>query len=184
MQDMLNNNLKLTDKNIQEASENPSKYEFSKYKSLDEFAWDEDLASKFYPIAQELDLSQESVETLLDIALEMSRKQKELYDKDEKARYFDNVMNYNRLFNEDNELPKVNSSEMKKYLDLANGAYSDFASPKLKETLERTGLVYHPEMIKMFHKIGELSQEDNLSHYGAPAIEELTPAQILYGTKQ
>jgi hypothetical protein len=73
---------------------------------------------------------------------------------------------------------------MKKYLDVANCAYSDFASPKLKETLEKTGLVYHPEMIKMFHKIGELSQEDNLSHYGAPAIEELTPAQILYGTKQ
>ncbi|MBR3605582.1 MAG: hypothetical protein IKL52_06105 [Candidatus Gastranaerophilales bacterium] len=184
MQEQLNKNLKLTDVNQATIEENTSKYDLSKYKALDEFAWDDDLASKFYPIAQKLDLSQESVEILLDIALEMSRKQKAIYDKDEQTRYFDSVMNYNKLFNEDNELPKVNSSEMKKYLDVANCAYSDFASPKLKETLEKTGLVYHPEMIKMFHKIGELSQEDNLSHYGAPAIEELTPAQILYGTKQ
>ena len=183
MQELLNNNLKLIDKNEEVVDKTTSKYDFSKYKALDEFAWDEDLAMKFYPIAQKLDLSQESVETLLDIALEMSRKQKEIYDKDEKTRYFDSVMNYNKLFNEDSELPRVNSSEMKKYLDIANGAYSDFASPKLKETLESTGLVYHPELIKMFHKIGELSQEDNLSHYGAPVIEELTPAQILYGTK-
>ena len=183
MQEMFNNNLKLSDKK-EPVKEIVSKYDFSKYKSNDEFAWDEDLASKFYPIAQKLDLSQESVETLLDIALEMSRKQKALYDKDEEARYFDSVMNYNRLFSEDNELPKVNTLEMRKYLEIANSAYSDFASPKLKETLEKTGLVYHPELIKMFYKIGELSQEDNLSHYGAPAVEELTPAQILYGTKQ
>ena len=55
-------------------------------------------------------------------------------------------------------------------------------SGNVKEILEKTGLVYHPELIKMFHKIGELSQEDNLSHCGTPSIEELTPAQILYGT--
>ena len=66
---------------------------------------------------------------------------------------------------------------------MANFAYSDFVSPKLKEIFEKTGLVYHPELIKMFHKIGELSQEDNLSHCGKPTVEELTPAQILYGTK-
>ena len=53
----------------------------------------------------------------------------------------------------------------------------------LKEILSQSGLVYHPEVIKLFYKIGELSQEDNLSHYGTPSIEELTPAQILYGTK-
>ena len=87
------------------------------------------------------------------------------------------------LFNQDMEVPKVNTSQIKTYMTIANGAYSDFASPKLKEILTQTGLVYHPEVIKLFYKIGELSQEDNLSHYGAPSVEELTPAQILYGTK-
>ena len=78
-------------------------------------------------------------------------------------------------------MPSANSLQLRQYMQLANNAYSEFTSPKLKEILEKTGLVYHPELIKMFYKIGELSQEDNLSHCGKPAIEELTPAQILYG---
>ena len=120
---------------------------------------------------------------LLEIALEMAQKQKVAYEKDDNAKLQDNISNYGRLLNEDNELPTVNSLQMKQYMDIANGAYSDFASPKLKEILASTGLIYHPEVIKLFYKIGDLSQEDNLSHYGAPAVEELTPAQILYGTK-
>ena len=69
-------------------------------------------------------------------------------------------------------------------MSLATDAYSTFATPKLKELLQKTGLVFHPEMIKMFHKIGELAQEDGISYGGAPAQEELTPAQILYGPRE
>ena len=179
MQEQLNNYLKLG--NIKDFTPfgKPDKYDYSKYSSLDEFAWDEELMNKLSPLAQKLDLSQESLEALLDIALEMSQKQKAMYEKDENQKYLDSVSNYNKLFLQDCELPKANSSEMKKYC-----AYSDFVSPQLKETFEKTGLVYHPELIKMFYKIGELSQEDNLSHCGAPTVEELTPAQILYGTNK
>jgi len=184
MQSELENKIKLSDVNDKKIFGKPEKYDYSKYSSLEEFAWDEDLMNKFSPIAQKLNLSQESLEILLDLALEMSKKQKDLYEKDAQAKYYDDVMSFNKLFNEDNELPKVNSLEMKSYLDVANGAYSDFTTPKLKEIFEKTGLVYHPELIKMFHEIGELSKEDNLSHCGTPGIEELTPAQILYGTNK
>lgn len=183
MQEELNNKLKLSDKNEVQLFGKPDKYDYSKFTSVNEFSWDDNLANKFSPIAQKLNLSQESMEMLLEIALEMSQKQRAAFEKDAETKYYDDVTEYNRLFNEDKELPGINSIQMRGYMDLANGAYSEFASPKLKEILEKTGLVYHPELIKMFHKIGELSQEDNLSHCGAPAIEELTPAQILYGTK-
>ena len=143
------------------------------------------ILSIMYPtvmmVFEKLNLSQESLELLMDLALEMSQKQKAAYEKDEEAKYQDSVVNFNKLFNEDSELPSANSMQLRKYMELANSAYSEFTSPKLKEILEKSGLVYHPELIKMFHKIGELSQEDNLSHCGKPAIEELTPAQILYG---
>lgn len=182
MQNNFENKIKLSDKNEIKIFGKPDKYDYTKYSSLDEFAWDDELMEKFSPLAQKLNLSQDSLENLLDLALEMSRKQKALYEKDEQTRYFDDVARFNNLLNQDNELPKVNSLEMKSYLNIANGAYSDFTSPKLKEIFEKTGLVYHPELIKMFHKIGELSQEDNLSHCGKPLVEELTPAQILYGT--
>ncbi len=181
MQQQLNNNLKLSDKKEQNFFGKPDKYDFSKFSSIEEFGWDEELMNKLSPLAQKLNLSQESLEMLLDIALEMSQKQKMAYEKDEIAKYQDNVMGYNKLFNEDSELPSANSLQLRQYMQLANNAYSEFTSPKLKEILEKTGLVYHPELIKMFYKIGELSQEDNLSHCGKPAIEELTPAQILYG---
>lgn len=184
MQQELNNNLKLSDKKDEALTKVIDKYDYSKFTSVDGFSWDEDLANKFLPIAQKLNLSQESLDMLLEIALEMSQKQRAHYEKDEQTKYIDNVMNYNKIFSEDSELPNVNSIQMKEFMDVANSAYSEFTSPNLKEILEKTGLVYHPELIKMFYKIGELSQEDNLSHCGAPSVEELTPAQILYGTNK
>ncbi len=69
-------------------------------------------------------------------------------------------------------------------MSVADDAYNEFATPKLKELMVSTGLVYHPEMIKMFHKIGEIMQEDMMSYGGKPAEEELTPAQILYGPRE
>ncbi|MBR5303655.1 MAG: hypothetical protein IKU37_02380 [Candidatus Gastranaerophilales bacterium] len=182
MQQNLNTNIKLTDKSEAIFFGKPEKYDYSKFSSIDEFGWDDELMNKLTPLAEKLNLSQESVELLMELALEMSQKQKAQYEKDEEQKQVENILNYNKLFSEDNELPKVNSIQIRKFMELANGAYSDFATPKLKEILEKTGLVYHPEMIKMFHKIGVLSQEDNLSHCGTPSIEELTPAQILYGT--
>lgn len=184
MQQQLNTNLKLSDKAQVNYFGKPDKYDYSKFMSIDDFDWDEDLASKLTPLAEKLNLSQESVELLIELALEMSQKQKAQYQKDEQTKQEENILNYNKLFKEDNELPKVNSLQIKKFMELANSAYSEFATPKLKEILENTGLVYHPEMIKMFHKIGVLSQEDNLSHCGSPSVEELTPAQILYGTNK
>ena len=183
MQKDLHSNLKLSDKAEINYFGKPEKYDYSKFSSLDEFGWDNDLMNKLTPLAEKLNLSQESVELLMELALEMSQKQRAQYEKDEDEKYQENILNYNKLFDEDNELPKVNSVQIRKFMEIANGAYSEFATPKLKEILEKTGMVYHPEMIKMFHKIGELSQEDNLSHCGKPGIEELTPAQILYGTK-
>lgn len=179
----LNNNLKLSDKNEQILFGKPDKYDYSKFTSIEGFDWDDELMNKFSPIAQKLNLSQESLELLLELALEMVQKQKDAYEKDIQLKYQEDIANYSQLFAQDSELPRVNSVQIRQYMELANSAYSDFTTPKLKEIFEKTGLVYHPELIKMFHKLGVLSQEDNLSHCGKPAIEELTPAQILYGNK-
>ena len=182
MQTELNNKIKL-DTNINTANSSVnSLYDYSKFSSIDEFDWDVELENKLSPIAKRLNLSQESLESLLELALEMIQKHKAAYEKDDEEKYNEQILNYHQMFDEDSELPKVNSPHLKQYMSVANRAYSEFSSPKLKEILEKTGLVYHPELIKMFHKIGELSQEDNLSHCGAPVVEELTPAQILYGT--
>lgn len=160
----------------------PEEYDYSKFTS-DGFDLDDELLAKFQPVARKLNLSQESIEMLLEIALEMSKKQRAIYEKDEQTRRNDDVAKYDEMFKCDDELPNINSSEIKRYMSLANSAYTSFCTPKLKELLENTGLNYHPELIKMFHKIGELAQEDGINYGGKPAIEELTPAQILYGPR-
>ena len=156
-------------------------YDFSKFES-DDFALDEELLSKFKPIAQKLNLSQESVEILMDVALEMSRKQRAVYEKDKDTKLKDDINKYDKMFKDDSDLPDLNSREAKSYMQYANSAYSEFCSPKLKEFFESTGLNYHPEIIKLFHKIGELTTCDGVNYSGKPVIENLTPAQILYGT--
>lgn len=120
---------------------------------------------------------------LLDIALEMSKKQRALYEKDEKTRQQEEIAQYNKMFQEDKELPDSNPSLLREYMSLANEGYTTFCSPQLKELLSKTGLNYHPEFIKMFHKIGELLKEDGLDYGGKPSFDELTPAQILYGKR-
>ena len=155
-------------------------YDFSKFKS-DEFDLDEELLKKFKPIAQKLRLSQESVESLMEIALEMSRKQRAMYEKDKETKLIDDINKYDQMFKDDIELPDLNSKDAKTYMKYANSAYSEFCSPKLKEFFEKTGLNYHPEIIKLFHKIGELSASDDINYFGKPVNEKLTPAQILYG---
>lgn len=155
-------------------------YDFSRFQSSG-FELDDELLNKFKPVAQKLNLSQESVETLLDIALEMSRKQKAIYEKCSEQKLKDDIDEYDRMFKDDHELPDLNTNEAKKYMQYANNAYNDFCSAELKKIFEKTGLNYHPELIKLFHKIGELSAEDGINYGGKPAVEQLTPAQILYG---
>ena len=159
------------------------KYDFSKYSDLEGFYLDDELLAKFQPIAQELNLSQESVELLLDIAYQMSLKQDEKFKKDLDERQNSLIEEYDQMFINDIEIPDKNSLKIRDYMSVADVAYNFFATPKLKETLTTTGMIYHPELIKMFHKIGELMQEDNISYSNKPAVEELTPAQILYGKR-
>ena len=155
-------------------------YDFSKFKS-DEFDFDEELLKKFQPVARKLNLSQESVEMLMEIALEMSKKQKAMYEKDEEQKLKDDISKYHKMFRQDSDLPDLNTKEARNYMKYANDAYSELCSPKLKEFMEHSGLNYHPEIIKLFHKIGELMASDGVDYFGKPALRELSPAEILYG---
>ena len=184
MQQVLQNNNCLSDNSQKKLFGMPDKYDYSKYSSLNEFGWDNELMNKFLPIAQKLNLSQESLDMLLDLALEMSKKQKNEYEKDETIKLQDKVAGFSKLFDEDKEIPSSNSVQLREYMNVADDAYNKFCSPKLKQILQSSGLIYHPELIKMFYKIGELIKEDTLFHSGKPVVEELTPAQILYGTKE
>ncbi len=162
----------------------PETYDYSEYENIEGFNLDGNLMKDFLNIAEKLNLSQEAFKNLMDIAFNMSKKQNEIYENNVKAKLDDDILKWSSAFDEDVELPNKNSSYLKQYMSVADDAYNEFATPKLKELMVSTGLVYHPEMIKMFHKIGEIMQEDMMSYGGKPVEEELTPAQILYGPRE
>ena len=162
----------------------PEKYDYSKYSDIEGFGLDEELVEKFAEIAQKLDLSQKSADMLLELAVEMSQKQENARKNDENNKYEATLLEYQKTFEEDAELPDINSNQMKEYMAIADSAYNELVSPKLKEIFQDKGLVYNPELIKMFYKLGEAMQEDCLNFGGKPMQTELTPAQILYGPRE
>ena len=157
----------------------PEKYDYSKYQNLEGYDFDKELEEKFATIARKLNLSQSSVEMLMDIAYEMSEKQNKKFNDDKESEQLSRIENYSKMFDEDSELPNQNSSQIQEYMKIADYAYNRFASIKIKEIFKENGLIYHPELIKMFYKIGELAQEDDVSYSVKPVTGELSAAEIL-----
>ena len=74
MQEDLKNNYCLKD-NTEENYKLSQDYNFSKFLADEDFDLDDELTGKLIPIAKKLNLSQESLDLLLELALEMSKKQ-------------------------------------------------------------------------------------------------------------
>ncbi len=161
----------------------PDEYDFSKYEEIKDYFFDKDLIAKFAPIAKKLNLSQNCVDSLLDLALEMSNRQNKLWLKNEDEKLKDKMSEYSLLLEKDNSIPYKNSVAFREYMEIADSAYTSFCSESLKELFKSLGLLCHPELIKMFHKIGTLAKEDEIFIEGSAPVEELTPAQLLYGDK-
>lgn len=62
----------------------------------------------------------------------------------------------------------------------AQAAFAKFATPELKQFIETTGLGNHPELLRMFAKIGKASQEDSTFIRGASGQGEKSAAETLY----
>ena len=71
---------------------------------------------------------------------------------------------------------------MNAYLDTADKGYGAFASAEVKNLFAETGLNYHPAVIKMFHRIGELIGDDKIFNAKNPAGQTADAAEILYGS--
>lgn len=58
-----------------------------------------------------------------------------------------------------------------------------YGSPALKAALNETGLGNHPELLKMFRKIGEAFKDDKtfIQKAGAIPTKQKTPQEVLYG---
>ena len=62
-------------------------------------------------------------------------------------------------------------------MDYAKRAFAQFASPELSQLMDSSGLGNHPEMLRVFSKIGELLGEDSLVVGTGLGSSQLSPEQ-------
>lgn len=77
--------------------------------------------------------------------------------------------------------PEIGGDGFTKNVELAHRALEKFSTPAFKETLEATGYGNHPELIRIFARIGKLMAEDRMVVPGAQTGGSKTYEEIFYG---
>lgn len=67
---------------------------------------------------------------------------------------------------------EIGGAEFEKNVALANRVITRYASPDFVNTLKTTGLGNHPELVRVFVKIGKAMSEDQLVSGGKPANQK------------
>jgi len=136
----------------------------------DQYFFDERYAEAdlddFKNVAHNLGLSQKQAENILDMYSQAN------YDQNQEAESRHEEMQANGVHALQQEWGKSYNENV----ELARRAFTNFASKEALDIMEDSGLGNHPEIVKMFSKIGNLLKEDGIM-VGEPGIGgALSPA--------
>jgi hypothetical protein len=127
---------------------------------------DDPLVAKFQPLAKELGIPVEQAGKLVDF---YAKTQAELV-KAQEAETEKRISGWLEQAKSDKEFGGTGFEAAGK---LARRAIVAYATPELRELLADTGLGNHPELIRVFHRIGKAMAEDSVSDIrpasGAPS---------------
>lgn len=148
----------------------PEAYEF---KAPEGAELDKDAVAQFEPIARELNLSQEQAQKLVDLygSKVMPQLMKQQADTWQKQ-----VADWGTSAKDDAE---IGGDKFDGNLTRAKQAMDKFATPQLREFLETTGMGNHPELIRVFVKVGAAMSEDSLVTSNEKG--QRSAADVLYG---
>lgn len=148
----------------------PEKYEF---KAAEGQELDATALEQFEPIARELNLTNEQAQKMVDLygtqILPMVQKQQaEAWQKTTEQWAAD--------VKADKE---IGGDKLTANIGVAQRALETFGTPDLKEYLNASGLGNHPELIKVFVKVGKAMSEDGM--VTGKESGQRTAAEVLYG---
>ena len=146
----------------------PEKYEFTAGKDQE---LDKEAVAAFEPIARELGLSNEQAQKIVDVygSTIMPQLVKQQADEWQKQ-----VTDWAETVNADKE--GLGSTES---IGNAQKALDQFGSPELKSYLVETGLGNHPELVRVFSKIGKAMSEDGF--VSGSSENARSAADVLFG---
>ncbi|HCM5064226.1 TPA: peptidase [Klebsiella pneumoniae] len=147
----------------------PEKYEF---KPAEGQELDTAALEQFEPIARELNLTNEQAQKLVDaypkILAGVQQRQAEAWQAQTEE--------WAATVKADKE---IGGDKLTANLGVAQRALDTFGTPELKEYLNGTGLGNHPELVKVFIKVGKAMSEDGM--VTGKESGQRSAAEVLYG---
>lgn len=126
----------------------PEKYEFKAPEGVEQL--DAQALAVFEPIAKELGLSQEQAQKLVDIYPQIQQQQAEAWS--------NQVADWGEQAKADKE---IGGDKLTASVGQAQKALDQFGTPALREYLHNSGLGNHPELVRIFAKVGKAMAEDD-----------------------
>jgi hypothetical protein len=145
----------------------PEKYEFTAPEGV---TLDADAVAEFEPIAKELNLSNDQAQKLVELQTKFVQKQH--------AAWETQVQTWVAEVNADKEIGGKALAENVKH---AQRAIGQFGTPELKAALDATKMGNHPELVRVFARIGKAMADDTFVPSGSPAGTKRDAAEIMFG---
>ncbi|MEY0486684.1 peptidase [Providencia rettgeri] len=145
----------------------PEKYEFTAGEGQE---LDKEAVAAFEPIARELGLSNEQAQKIVDVYGSTIMPQ---IAKQQEAAWQKQVTEWAETVKADKELGSVES------IGNAQKAMDQFGTPELKQYLNDSGLGNHPELFRIFSRIGKAMSEDGF--VSGSSENARSAADVLFG---
>lgn len=158
----------------------PEVYDYKDIKLPEGYEYDKGMLKEFDALNKETNLSQAQANKYMEFGLKLAQKSAgnipEIIKQVQQAK----ITQFQQALNKDKEICGGGKTEMNAYLDIADKGYTAFANDEVKAALADVGLNYHPAIVKMFHRIGELVGDDKIYNSKAPSGAPTDNADILY----
>jgi len=162
----------------------PEEYNYETIKLPEGYEYDKDLLKEFDALNKQFNLSQQSANKYMEFGLKLAQKSAGNIPAILKQAQQTKIAQFKHALNTDKEIGGGDKTKMNAYLDVADKGYGAFATDEVKAVLADAGLNFHPAIVKMFHRIGELVGDDNVFAPKNPSGTPVDTADILYGSNK
>lgn len=135
----------------------------------------DDMRAQFTKVAQECGLSNDAANKLINLHVQ----QMEAAAREQASGIADKAADFERLSRQDSE---IGGAHFETSLKTAKAALNQFGTAALADVLNQSGLGNHPEMIRLFARIGKAMGEGHYAGSKETVTERpRTRAEIMYG---
>ena len=160
----------------------PETYNYEAIKLPEGYEYDKEMLKEFDALNKQTNLSQAQANKYMEFGLKLAQKQAGNLPAILKQAQQTKITQFQQALNTDKEIGGGDRTKMNAYLDVADKGYTAFANDEVKAALADAGLNYHPAIVKMFHRIGELVGDDKIFNPKTPSGASTDVADVLYGS--